>query len=213
MQIEKIKNRGILFSNNTPGWNYNIYLLMGSKCNYLIDTGLGSLSTEPVKEYIKNTGNKTIVINTHYHWDHVFGNSSFDDSTIISHRLCRELIVSNWDAMLERKGMYCNGIVQKRLPDLVFDRELYFPDDGLRLFYSPGHTEDSISVLDEQEKILIAGDNIGDSEEDIIPGLDCEKAVYMDTLQKYAGLDFDLCLSGHCSVLKKDAINQIIASV
>ena len=39
----------------------------GKKYNHIIDTGLGSLSIDPIKDYIKNDNKKTIVINTHYH--------------------------------------------------------------------------------------------------------------------------------------------------
>lgn len=76
MKIRKIKDRGVLFTHSNPGWDLNVYLIMGRKCNYIIDTGLGSLSIDPIKDYIKNDNKKTIVINTHYHWDHVWGNGS-----------------------------------------------------------------------------------------------------------------------------------------
>lgn len=210
MRIQKIKNRGVLFTDNSAGWDLNVYLIMGKQYNYLIDTGLGSLSIDPVIDYIKNDGKKTVVINTHYHWDHIWGNGNFKDCTIISHSLCLELIQINWDAMLEKNHSYRNGAVELCLPNLVFDQTLYFPDDRIRLFHSPGHTPDSISILDEEEKILILGDNVGDSPEDIIPSIACEKAVYLNTLRNYKQLDFDFCLSGHCEILPKYAIGQII---
>ena len=50
MRIEKIKNRGILFTHINPEWNLNIYLIIGKKQNYIIDTGLGSLSISTINE-------------------------------------------------------------------------------------------------------------------------------------------------------------------
>lgn len=42
MKIEKVKNRGVIFTyRKSPGWDLNLYLIMGKKYNYLIDTGLG----------------------------------------------------------------------------------------------------------------------------------------------------------------------------
>ena len=89
MKIEKIKNRGILFTYSTSSdWDMNIYLILGSKYNYIIDTGLGSSDTAPVREYIKHDSKPVFVINTHHHWDHIWGNSSLREYTIISHKLC-----------------------------------------------------------------------------------------------------------------------------
>ncbi|SHO53628.1 MBL fold metallo-hydrolase [Anaerocolumna xylanovorans] len=211
MRINRIKNRGILFTYDEPGWDLNLYLIRGRKYNYLIDTGLGSLCIEPMKEYLK--GKETIVINTHYHWDHIWGNGSFQEGIIVSHKLCKDMIQSKWDEMLQKNGNYRMGEILKGLPNLVFDKELIFTEDRIRLFHTPGHTIDSISVLDEEEKVLFAGDNVGDSEEDIVPSLYCDREVYEDTVNKYKELEFDICLSGHNTILKKEVWNNINESL
>lgn len=210
MQITKIKNRGVLFTYSNPGWNLNVYLIMGKKYNYIIDTGLGALSVNPVKEYIKNDNKKTIVINTHYHWDHVWGNGALRDCIIVSHKLCREMIQSKWEEMMQKNNRYCYGEVEMCLPNLVFEKELYFVEDKIKLFYTPGHTLDSISALDEEDAVLLLGDNIGDSMEDIIPSY-CDKDVYINTIKKYEKLNFDTCISGHNTIQKKEAIGKILS--
>ena len=213
MQIKKIKNRGILFTHSNPGWDLNNYVIIGQKYNYIIDTGLGSLSVEPIREYLKKDNKQIIVINTHHHWDHVWGNSSLRDCIIISHKSCREMIESKWDEMINKYNQYCFGEVQMYLPNVVFQEELYFPEDKIKLFHTPGHTLDSISVLDEEEKILLMGDNIGDSIEEIVPNIYCEKEVYINTIKKYKKIDFDTCISGHNKVLGKDVIGKILSVV
>ena len=210
MQMNKIRNRGMLFTNNHTGWDLNIYVITGKKYNYVIDTGLGSASIDPIIHYINETAKKTIVINTHYHWDHIWGNASFKDDIIVSHKLCRELIQSNWDEMLQQNSQYCYGNVRMYLPDLIFEKELYFAEDRIRLFHSPGHTEDSISILDEEEKVLILGDNIGDSMEELLPSIHCSQEIYRDTLKKYEQMNFDICISGHSDVLEKEVMSKII---
>lgn len=210
MLINKIKNRGILFTYDNPGWNLNVYLIKGEKYNYIIDTGLGSFCIDPVMDYIKNDNKMVFVINTHYHWDHVWGNGSLQDCILVSHKLCREMIQSNWDEMLLKNSRYCRGDVKMHLPTLVFDEELYFTEDKIRLFHSPGHTLDSISILDEEEEVLILGDNVGDSIEDLLPSIYCEKDIYINTMKKYEQLNFDTCVSGHSTVLKKDVIRKIL---
>lgn len=211
MRVERIKNRGILFTyNNSPEWDLNVQLIIGEKYNYIIDTGLGSLSVIPIKEYIKHNNKQIIVINTHYHWDHIWGNSTLRECIIISHKLCREIIKSKWEDMIEKNRHYCDGEVEMCLPNLVFEKELYFPEDKIRIIYTPGHTIDSISVIDEEEKVINVGDNIGDTVDEIIPDIDCEKDQYIETLLKYKEMDFDTCISGHNVVLGKEVIEEIL---
>ena len=211
MKIEKIKNRSILVTHNIPsGWDLNLQLIIGERYNYIIDTGLGALSVVPIMEYIKNDNRSVIVINTHHHWDHISGNSSLKDCTIIAHELCREMIDCNWETMMQKSKKYVEGKVEKCLPNLTFKDELYFTEDKIRIIYTPGHTIDSISVIDEAEKVINVGDNIGDSMEEIIPSISCEKDKYISTLLKYKELDFDTCISGHNIVCEKQVIDKIL---
>lgn len=210
MKVQKIKNRSTMFTCPTvDGWDLNLHLIVGEQNNYLIDTGLGTQSIVPVMDYI-NKELPIVVINTHFHWDHIWGNSVFSDCNIISHRLCREIIEAEWDDMLQKNGKYVSGEAKKCLPNLVFEKELYFPEDGIRLLYTPGHTIDSISVLDEKEKVFNFGDNVGDTVEEIVPSIDGTKEQYIDTLKKVKTYDFDTLVSGHCTVLDKSAIDTIL---
>ncbi|AOT68637.1 MBL fold metallo-hydrolase [Geosporobacter ferrireducens] len=212
MRIQKVKNRGVLFTYSSE-WDLNLYLIQGEKYNYIIDTGLGPISIAPVKEYIKNDNKPIIVINTHYHWDHIWGNSALEDCIIISHKHSREMIESEWENMIHKNKRYARGELEICLPNLVFDGELYFQEDKIRLIYTPGHTIDSISVLDEKEKVLNAGDNIGDTIEEIVPSIYTDRQTYLDTLYRYRNMDFDTCVSGHNIILGKEVIDQIISLV
>lgn len=210
MKIEKIKDRNVIFRFGLPDWDLNLHLILGNRNNYVIDTGLGTLSIEPIKEYLRDDCKPIVVINTHYHWDHTWGNHAFHDCTIISHRICREIMESKWDEMMEENEAYIRGEAQICLPNLVFEDTLNFPDDKIKLMYTPGHTVDCISVLDEQDKVLNAGDNIGDTLEEIIPSIECEKSVYAKTLLQYKAMDFDTCVSGHNTILGKEVIDLIL---
>lgn len=210
MKIEKIKDRNIIFKYNLPDWDLNIHLIIGNKYNYIIDTGLGSFCIAPVKEYLKNNRNPIIVINTHYHWDHIWGNNSFSDCIIISHKLCREMIATKWDEMMAKKKQFIKGDVQMYLPKLVFDDMLYFPDDKIRIIYTPGHTIDCISVLDEEERVINVSDNIGDTIDEIVPSVETEKDVYVNTLKRYRNMNFDTCVSGHNVILGREIIEKIL---
>lgn len=208
MNIKQISNKHVLFCSN-QFFDLNIHLILGAKNTYLIDTGLGSEFVQPVVNYIKQVGKPLIIINTHYHWDHVFGNNTFKDCLIISHQLCRDIIEKEWDTMVNKYSKFSMGEVKKCLPNLLFENELFFPEDKIRLIYTPGHTIDSISVLDEEEKVINVGDNIGDTLDEIIPSLYCDTKHYRETINIYKNLDMKTWISGHNIVLKKDAIEII----
>ncbi|MGC5326273.1 MBL fold metallo-hydrolase [Brevibacillus sp. SYSU BS000544] len=211
MKIQKIKNRSVLFTKSMPAsWDLNLHLILGDRYNYMIDTGLGSATIAHIKEYIKHDNKPIIVINTHYHWDHIWGNHCFRGSTIVSHKRCREMIEQNWEEMLQKYKHFLDGEAEMLLPNLTFEDELYFPEDKIRLIYTPGHTVDSISVIDEVDKVINVADNVGDSLDDIIPSLKCEKEEYRNTLLTYREIDFDTCISGHNIVLDKQVIEQIL---
>lgn len=209
MNMQKIKSRNLMFRFPVDGWELNLHVILGRKYNYVVDTGLGSLSVAPIQEILSGSPLPVVVINTHHHWDHVWGNHAFAGSTIIAHPLCRQRIAQRWDDMLRRNGQHLRGEAQLCLPDLVFEGELYFPDDSIRLLHTPGHTLDSISVLDEVDSVLDAGDNIGDDMVEIVPSLETNPEVYRYTLARYRGLAFDTCLSGHNVPLGRDVLDLI----
>ena len=193
-----------------PGLGLNVHIILGDTYNYVIDTGLGSQSMEPVLQYLQ-PDKPVIVVNTHYHWDHVWGNAVFAGSVIIAHSLCRQRLEELWEEMIRKHSEYISGDASKCLPNLVFEDGLYFPDDGIRLFYTPGHTLDGISVLDGKDGVLNAGDNIGDDMEHIVPELECDVAIYHETLQRYMDTGADTVVSGHNAVLGSDILRQISA--
>lgn len=197
MHTQRIGTRSMLFSHDGLDWGLHLHLIFGSAHNFLIDTGLGYKSIEPVKEILKDEKKPLVVVNTHHHWDHVWGNGFFEGSLIVSHALCFKALDETMHQTYEKHKGIALGEVRFKLPSLTFDSSLNFSSDGLRIFYSPGHTEDCISIFDEVDGVLNAGDNIGDTDEEIVPNLQCDKEVYLDTLDAYRALDFKLCVSGH----------------
>jgi glyoxylase-like metal-dependent hydrolase (beta-lactamase superfamily II) len=130
--------------------------------------------------------------------------------TILSHTSCRDMIEIHWEEMMQKYGHFVDGEAEKLLPDLTFEQEIYFPDDQIRIMYTPGHTADSISIMDELEKVIHVGDNIGDSMEELVPSLYGEKDDYIKTLLKYKEMDMELCVSGHNSVTEKQVFDKIL---
>jgi len=196
------------------GWDLNLGLILGDNRNYVIDTGVGKSSVQPILEYISGDKKPIVVINTHWHWDHVWGNWCFEDALIISHPTCRDLLDKHWDEEVEINSQHViDGDVHKKLPSLVFENELYFPDDKIKIFHSPGHTRDCISVYDERDKVLHAGDNIGDTNEIILPEIDTDFEAFGKLIKLYGTYDFDICISGHNKPQSKDVLERMAAAL
>ena len=214
MRVVKITDRNIMFT-QPMGRHYdlNLGLILGEKNNYVIDTGLGSGSVGPILKHIGDDARPIIVINTHCHWDHIWGNWVFEKSLIISHSKCRELEDKYWDEVAREYSDHIDGEVHKCLPNLVFEGCLQFPDDGISIFHTPGHSEDGASVYDSVDKVLYAGDNIGDTEEEIVPWIDTDMETFRRLIDIYKNYDFEYCISGHNKPQTKNVLARMEASL
>jgi glyoxylase-like metal-dependent hydrolase (beta-lactamase superfamily II) len=164
-----------------------------------------------IKSYLeKNYGLKHyIVFNSHHHWDHIWGNFEFKNSKIISHEKCRDMIdkygVEDSDKYKDKFAKEDFDIV---LPNITFSTSIKFPKDEIEFFYSPGHSEDSASCFDHQDKTLFVGDNIDDP----IPSFMswCEIDEYKKTLENYFSFKPDRIVQSHGNVMCTDVINKNI---
>ena len=132
----------------------------------IIDTLPFPSETRQVIEYVERRSPAGIrfVIYTHYHADHTYGGYLFRDAQVISHELCRQLLIERGEAGLQSARAQNPGLaeVQLRLPDLVFTGELTLRLGGktITLNYSPGHTPDLITAYVKEDKILFASDTM-----------------------------------------------------
>ncbi|MFW9990479.1 MAG: MBL fold metallo-hydrolase [Candidatus Odinarchaeota archaeon] len=204
MKIRNIGSRGTLFtfydlSEEDYESPTNIYLINGNNHLFLCDTFLGPESMVEVKEYMDShfTAKPIIVFNSHSDWDHHWGNCAFPNSIIIAHRICRDKILEKGEKSLMSLKRYHRGKITITPPNLVFEERISFPDEEVEFFYSPGHTKDSASCIDNRDGVLFAGDNI----EQPIPYItDRDLSYYLKTLQDYLNLKIKSIIPGHGNV-------------
>jgi len=103
------------------------------------------------------------VINTHYHADHTWGNCFFPGATIIAHARCRELLMERGIPSLEAATKQNPALRQVKivLPHITFSRgemTLKVGKKNLSISAALGHSDDGISVLVEEDRVLFAGD-------------------------------------------------------
>lgn len=149
-------------------------LIVGNEKALLFDTGFGIWDLKKTVRAL--TDQPLIVVNSHGHTDHVFGNIQFD--TIYIHKsdiaLARDSLAS-----VERKKEQIQEIIDQRiaLPE-YFHREHYLKssvvefisvEEGhvfdlgekkLEVIHLPGHTLGCIALLDKKDRIILGGDSI-----------------------------------------------------
>lgn len=205
--IQISKNCNVFIYDNIESYTTNVFLIEKKSKVFLIDTFCGADSMIPIKKVLEYNNKEVIVINTHFHWDHVWGNSSFKGNIIISHETCRELLDKCWEDELKKNEKYILGNVEKYLPNLTFKTSINFHNEGIEIFYSPGHTIDSISIFDHDEKILYVGDNL---EKPIIYVENNDIETYVKTLKTYLDYKPNKIMAGHSLNLTEENINETI---
>ncbi len=141
-------------------------VIVGPQWAVVIDTLALPEETLGMREFIEHELGVQVryVINTHYHADHTWGNCFFPGATVIAHAKCRELLIKYGVPSLESARKQNPNLKQVKivLPHLTFDSgELTMRVGKKNLIFSQafGHSDDGISVLVEEDRVLFAGDS------------------------------------------------------
>lgn len=197
MNHKPIGSRGHLFTfDRLKPMLTHVYTIQTPHYLFVIDTFLGQDAMKSLLETLGPASSlpQIVVINTHFHWDHIWGNGYFRNAPIIAHSSCRALIAEHGNSETLAYGHFAMGVFDIIPPNLTFDSHMAFPDDGIELIHTPGHSEDSISIIDHVDDVLIAGDNI----EAPIPYLSSRDiAQFASTLRSYQSHQWKAIVAGH----------------
>lgn len=184
-------------------YSTHVLAYQGHECTFVVDTFLGPGKMREMLTALPVSFNNQpfIVINTHYHYDHIWGNQAFSSSLRIATPLCRKLIGQHFEEEKQTNLAWWEEGNQMCLPNCLITAPLFFPEDQIEIFPSPGHTEDGCSVMFHRENILSAGDNL----EQPIPFLEnTQWDHYLRTLDRYESLQPKIIIPGHGQAELKD---------
>ncbi len=151
------------------------------------------------------------VINTHYHADHTYGTCYFKHARVVSHRLCRDLLMSRGQEALDRARRSSREMndVNLVLPDILFSdgvMKLHLGGTTLELWHAPGHSPDSIMCLVAEERILFAADTLMP-----LPFFaDGSWDDYVATLESLMPETFENVIQGHGEVILRGEVKEKI---
>ncbi|MGB8473568.1 MAG: MBL fold metallo-hydrolase [Candidatus Acidiferrum sp.] len=147
------------------------YLIVGTKQALLFDTGMGIANIHTVVRNL--TSRPVVVLNSHTHNDHVGGNSLFSFIYGMDTAFTRANAKgSRADAQAEiAPGMICGDLPRGFNPKTYATKPWHVSlwvhngfkislghDHDVEIIATPGHTPDSIALLDVENGLLFTGD-------------------------------------------------------
>lgn len=191
-----------------PPYKTYVYALQKGDRVYIIDTFCGSTFMDIIKaDFPKKY---FIVINTHYHFDHIWGNYSFSDCPIYAHQLCKIMIQRHGTRELQEQNIYFQGTQKLIPPNHCFDGKQLMMEDNLQLLYTPGHTLDGISVYDQMQEALFVGDTL---EKPLVQLEEANLPEYKQTLEYFLTLPVVHFYAGHTLHLTKPDVIDTLAYI
>ncbi|HEX7712475.1 MAG TPA: MBL fold metallo-hydrolase [Bacillota bacterium] len=197
MDKEKLNSRCRVYTfHDIPECLTHVFLINGKRHVFVIDTYCGPDCMVPILNDIATMaqGKEIVVINTHYHWDHVWGNCAFRDAEIIAHSLCKTKMEQEWERMMTSQQQFIRGKVEPKFPTITFNERLVFEEEGITLEHTPGHTSDSITVYSSGDRIVFVGDNL---ERPKIYLEEQNVDTYVQTISRYRELENQRIMAGH----------------
>lgn len=141
--------------------NYS-YLIVGQTRAVLFDAGPGHRDIRPVVESLTHL--PVTFVPSHFHYDHIGNEVTFDHVAVVDLAYLRERAVDDKLTLTFTEHL---GVAEGfPLPTLEVDEWLQpgstidLGGRGVTVLYTPGHTEDSISLLDGESGQLFSGDFI-----------------------------------------------------
>ena len=153
----------------------NVYMLKGAGGNIgfsigndgivLVDDQFAPLA-DRIKSVLKELTDKPVrfVINTHYHFDHIDGNASFQkDAPVVAHHNVRKrLQTGGTPGNFASVKQTMKPVVSEALPILTFSQDvtIHLNGEDIRVLHCPsGHTDGDSVIFFPQSNVVHMGDD------------------------------------------------------
>jgi cyclase len=205
--MEQLSETIWIHSVSSHGFTVTAGVVLGSDRVFVFDTLDSPQAMQPVRDLLDRVAGerRVIVVNSHHHWDHVYGNAAFVGCDIVAHRSCRRLIIAQGQSDSEKIPLEPPEGVP--LPSIGFGDRVRFNDETstVHLIRTPGHTADSIILYVDEQDVLFGGDTV----EWPFPSLAMRdgEEVYLKTLRQLNQLPVKRVVPSHGPVKGKEIVD------
>lgn len=212
-----------VFRRRYASFDLNIGAVIGDGGVAVIDSRESPSQARQMRRELARITAKPVrwLVNTHWHWDHTFGNEEFAGAAIWGHRQCRRVLSERGEETRER----CAALVPAEqrgefeslrivLPEHLVDSEatIDLGDRRLELRYlGRGHTEGDLVVTVPDAGVRFAGDLL---EEGAPPSFgDAYPIAWASTAARLAGLGDGVVVPGHGDLMDPEAVRAQVADL
>jgi glyoxylase-like metal-dependent hydrolase (beta-lactamase superfamily II) len=165
-----------------PGWFCSVIMIFGEEKIGVIDTGYENTPIDYIfpllQEKRRSLEEVNLIVNTHRDGDHIRGNEVLKEQT---------------GASVAVHSLEAHAVPSANV--MLYDGEMVeLGDRNFKVIHTPGHRPGAICLLDMDNKLLVTGDSICGTREDLIR---MEKGIYIDSLRKLLDIDVDMMIMSH----------------
>ncbi|MCP3973744.1 MAG: MBL fold metallo-hydrolase [bacterium] len=191
----------------------NIGIVLGEEAVAVIDTRSIPSHADEIAADLRRLTALPVgwVVNTHWHWDHVLGNSSFAAAEFWGHQRCREVMLEEPEAIKAAAHRWLGDAAAELdgidlvAPGKVFTRDAVLDLGGRKVelaYRGKGHTDADVTV--RIGDVLFAGDLL---EEGAPPAYgDSYPQQWPDTIAEHLSYAPRLVVPGHGDVMEPNAV-------
>jgi glyoxylase-like metal-dependent hydrolase (beta-lactamase superfamily II) len=216
-----------------PPWTVNAGFIAGDETTLIIDTGANAAAASTIHGYasIARPSNRSLVLDTERHFDHIGGNGYFRERGIdvYGHESIQRTDDEFRAEILEFNGEISNPARRSRHESNVFyhgtrlanpncpiaeDSALDLGGCEIDILLTPGHTPSNVSVYVPSDGVLYCGDCLVNG---YLPNLDAGSVadwlIWLTSLDRIADLGPRVVMPGHGPVATGEEVPRLIASV
>jgi len=161
-----------VFCRNYASLDFNVGAVVGPEGLLVIDTRADLVEARELRDHLRELSPNPVqwVVNTHYHWDHTWGNAEFVPAQIWGHVRCAEVLGRDGElhkaavkaSSPERAGRIDDVVITP--PEHTFEERASIEVGGERVVglahLGRGHTDSDLVVTVSGSEVTFAGDLI-----------------------------------------------------
>jgi hydroxyacylglutathione hydrolase len=160
--IEKIDDRTYIISEPGSSQGNSSFLIMGSDEAILFDSGTGENQSESIIQVVRSlTELPLTLLLSHFHFDHIGNISDFNSIGIPGIQLLKNRMSIDSLLYLTNHETFNKGTVSLKISRLfTIEEDIDLGDRKIKILHTPGHADESISIIDNENGFVFTGDLI-----------------------------------------------------